>query len=91
MPLRKPILCEFVLKTIGNDIFFIELDDLHKYLDGAFDFKRYDIPLLLSKTWKLEEPVLIATKTKHCLNTAMKIESVIIVLTEVQKTGKRTI
>ena len=63
MPLRKPILCEFILKTIGNDIFFIELDDILKYLDGAFDLKRYDIPLLLSKTWKLEEPVLIATKT----------------------------
>lgn len=89
MPLRKPGLYELILKTKGNDVFFIELDDIHKYLDGAFALKRYDVPLVLSKTWKLEEPVLIATK--HCLNTAMKIQSVIIVLTEVQKTGKRTI
>lgn len=36
MPLRKPILCEFILKPIGNDIFSIELDDLYKYLDGVF-------------------------------------------------------
>lgn len=35
--LVKLILYEYILETIGDDIVFIEIDDIHKYLDDIFN------------------------------------------------------